>query len=146
MEPIVWLIALAVFIIIEIITLGLATIWFACGALAAFLVSIVAPKNAAVQLTIFTVVSLASLLTVRPYVARKFNRNREKTNCDSLINQDAKVIETIDNRNQTGAVYINGLDWTARTVDDEVIQVDEVVRVVEVKGVKLIVKRLEEES
>ena len=143
MEPIVWLIALVIFIIIEIITLGLATIWFACGSLVAFLASLFG-ANVAVQLVVFTIVSLASLLTVRPYVARKFNLQRTKTNCDVLINQEAKVTERIDNHNQTGAAYINGLEWTARSLDDQVIEAGQIVRVVEVQGVKLMVKKSEE--
>ena len=69
MESLIWLIALAVFIVIEIITLGLATIWFACGALVAFIASLLG-ANVTIQFVLFTVVSLASLFAVRPYVAR----------------------------------------------------------------------------
>ncbi|SFR84341.1 NfeD family protein [Anaeromicropila populeti] len=135
----IWLIALAVFIIVEIATLGLATVWFACGALAAVVVTLLG-GNIYVQLMVFIVVSLASLLTVRPYVARKFNLKRTKTNVMSLIGQDAKVTEDIDNFAEKGAAMINGLEWTARSETNQVISTGSKVEVVKVEGVKLIVK------
>lgn len=40
MEPLYWLILLAIFLVIEIITLGLTTIWLAGGALVGFLAAV----------------------------------------------------------------------------------------------------------
>ena len=143
MECIIWLIALAIFIIIEIITLGLATIWFACGALAAFFASLF-EVSVPVQFIVFTVISLASLFTVRPYVARKFTSERTKTNYESLVGKSAKVVETINNYNETGVVYINGLEWTARAIDNTTIDAGKNAEIIEVRGVKLMVKEMKE--
>lgn len=144
MEPLIWLIALALFIVIEIITLGLATIWFACGALVAFIASLF-DASIPVQFVLFTVVSLASLFTVRPYVARKFTSERTKTNYESLIGKTARVVEDINNREETGAVFINGLEWTARSEDDSIICSGKFAVILEIRGVKLIVSEIEEE-
>jgi membrane protein implicated in regulation of membrane protease activity len=141
----IWLIALAIFIVIEIITLGLATIWFACGALAAFVASLLG-VNVQAQFVLFTVVSLASLFTVRPYVAKKFTSERIKTNCESLIGKSARVVEKIDNINETGVVFINGLEWTARAENDAIVDIGKFAQIVEIKGVKLIVREMKEEK
>lgn len=145
LESLIWLIALAVFIVIEIVTLGLATIWFACGSLVAFIASLFG-ANVTVQFVLFTIVSLASLFVVRPYVARKFTSERIKTNYESLIGKSAKVVEEIDNRKETGVVFINGLEWTARTEDDSVIQAGKFADILEIRGVKLIVREKKEEK
>lgn len=144
MEPLIWLIALSIFIVVEIITLGLATIWFACGALAAFIASLFG-VSIPVQFVLFAVVSLASLFTVRPYVARKFTSERTKTNYESLIGKSARVVETIDNYKETGVVYINGLEWTARAVDDATIDAGKIAEIIEIRGVKVIVKEKKED-
>lgn len=144
MESLIWLIALAVFIVIEIVTLGLATIWFACGALVAFIATLLG-ANVTIQFVLFTVVSLASLFTVRPYVARKFTSERTKTNYESLIGKCAKVVETIDANKETGAIFINGLEWTARTDDMTVIEAGKFAEILEIRGVKVIVKEKKEE-
>lgn len=144
MESLIWLIALAVFIIIEIVTLGLATIWFACGALAAFIASLF-DASLPVQFVLFTMVSLASLFTVRPYVARKFTSERTKTNYESLIGRGARVVEKIDNNMETGVVFINGLEWTARSYEGTIIEAGKFAEIIEVRGVKLIVKEKKEE-
>ena len=72
-----------------------------------------------------------SLFTVRPYVARKFTSERTKTNYESLIGKSARVVETIDNYKETGVVYINGLEWTARAVDDATIDAGKFAEIIE---------------
>lgn len=144
MEPFYWLIALAVFLVIEIITLGLATIWFAGGALVAFLAAVLqAPLF--VQFLLFAVVSLMLLIFTRPVVERHLNNSREKTNVNSMIGKEGKVTEVVDNFNQTGTVLINGLEWTARSsTEDTVIPKDARVIVRQVEGVRAIVEELED--
>lgn len=139
MNAVYWLIALAVFLIIEIITLGLTTIWFAGGAFAGFMASM-AGLNIWLQFLLFIIVSFVLLYFTRPVVVKYFNKKREKTNIESLSGKIARVLETIDNLNNTGSVDLNGQVWTARTQEDNrVISVGTQVKVVEIKGVKLIV-------
>lgn len=135
-----WLIALAILLIIEIATLGLTTIWFAGGALVAFLVSLVS-DSFILQATAFLVISFILLFFTRPVASRYLNSKRVKTNYESLIGQDAKVLERIDNFNNTGLVLLNGLEWMARAVDDNaIIEPGEKVIIREVSGVKVIVE------
>lgn len=138
MEPLYWLILLAVLIVIEIATLGLTTIWFAGGAMLGFLLSMLGVSTF-IQIVVFFVVSFLLLFSVRPLASKFINKNRLKTNYESLIGQEAKVITTIDNFNEAGMAIVNGLEWTARSDQDQVITEGTKVRIVNVQGVKLIV-------
>lgn len=141
MEPIVWLMILIALIIIEIITLGLSTIWFAGGALVAFIAAI-AGAGTWLQIILFLVVSIVLLLFTRPVAVKYLNKNRVSTNVDSLIGKQAVVMENIRNLQGTGKVFLNGIEWTARTaMDEEEIDKDSIVNIVRVDGVKLIVER-----
>ncbi len=135
-----WLIALALLLVIEILTLGLTTIWFAGGALVAFLVSLVT-DSLILQVVVFLVVSFVLLFFTRPVASRYLNSKRVKTNYESLAGKEVKVLERIDNFNNTGLVQINGLEWMARAVDDDtIIEPGTKVIIKEVSGVKVIVE------
>ena len=140
MEIMVWLILLIVFVVIEVFTLGLTTIWFAGGALVAMLAALL---NAPVwlQICVFVIVSLVLLFFTRPIAVKYFNKDRIKTNVESLVGKPAIVISEIDNLQGIGQVMVNGQEWTARSCEDsEKIQVGAVVTVIAINGVKLIVK------
>jgi membrane protein implicated in regulation of membrane protease activity len=139
-----WLIILAVFLLIEIITLGLTTIWFAGGSLVSFFLSLFV-DNVILEITVCLIVSFLLLFFTRPIAKKYFNKQRVKTNIDLLIGKDAKVTEVIDNLNATGWVMLNGQEWMARALnDDTIIPVGERVIVRKVSGVKLIVDIKEE--
>lgn len=140
MDSIYWLAALVILLLIEIFTLGLASIWFAGGALVAFLVSLFS-GNLILQIVVFIVVSFVLLYFTRPVAVKYFNNKRVKTNYESLEGSTGKVLETIDNFNGTGVVMVNGLEWTARSYEDSVIIAkNKKVLIREVSGVKLIVE------
>lgn len=142
MESFYWLIAVVVLLIIEITTLGLTTIWFAGGALVAFLASVLG-ASFLVQFILFFVVSIVLLCFTRPIAVRYFNNHRARTNYESIIGQTAKVTSVIDNYNLTGSASVNGQEWTARSErDEEIIEVGVQVKIVAIKGVKLIVTRV----
>lgn len=141
-----WLVVFVLLIGFEAATMGLFTIWFAGGAIAAFLLSLFL-DNLIVQLIVFLIVSFLLLYFTRPVALRYFNGKRVRTNVDELAGREAKVVETIDNFNGTGVASLNGLEWTARSEkDDEIIPAGEKVTVTEVRGVKLIVARAEAAS
>lgn len=141
MEPMYWLIAMAILLVIEIITMGLTTIWFAAGALAAVVAALFhAPLI--VQFALFLTVSVVLFWFTRPIAEKYLNNSRTKTNINSIIGEEAKVTEEIDNFNQKGAVVVRGLEWTARSVNDnEIIPEGSKVKVKEVNGVKLLVEK-----
>ena len=139
-----WLIAVAVFVIVELATAALTTIWFAGGALLALICSVLgAPVW--LQAVIFVGSSVVLLFLTRPLADKYLNRATVHTNADSLIGKEAVVTEKIDNIRSTGAVQVNGQEWTARSVNPEhVIEKDEIVMVRAIEGVKLIVgKRID---
>lgn len=137
-NSIAWLIILAVLIFIEILTLGLTTIWFAGGALVAFIVSLFA-DNLLMEIVLFLVVSLILLYFTRPVVIKYFNPRRVRTNYEEVIGKDALVTVTIDNLRASGQVTVNGMEWTARSEDGTILEAGTKVTVKDISGVKLIV-------
>lgn len=143
-DTIMWLVALVVLIVIEIATMGLTTIWFAGGALIA---AIAAGLNAplVVQFVLFLVVSFLLLYFTRPVAVKYFNKDRVKTNAESLVGKQAIVISEIDNLQGIGQVTIGGMEWMARTTEEGVhLPVGCVVTIVAINGVKLIVEERKE--
>ena len=140
MEPVyVWLIALIAFVVIEIATMGLTTIWFAGGALVALVLAMF-NTSIYVQLGAFLVISIILLVGTRPLAVKFFNQKREKTNVDSMIGKQAIVVAEIDNLREEGQVILNGMEWSARAYEEgTVIPAGAVVEVKEVRGVKLMV-------
>ena len=134
-----WLAVFVLLIVIELATMGLTTIWFAGGAVAGFIASMLG-ANVVIQAVVFFVVSIVLLIFTRPYAVRYINSNKTKTNIDGLIGQEALVLEEINNIRETGCARLEGKEWTARSVDDSVIPADTVVIVERIEGVKLIVK------
>ena len=135
-----WLVAMVALIVIELATLGLTTIWFACGALVA-VVAAALDAPLLLQILMFVVVSFAVLLAVRPIAVKYFNKDRTRTNIESMIGRQAIVVSEIDNMQGVGQVSVNGMDWSARsTINELKISVGRVVVIRAVDGVKLIVE------
>ena len=142
MATIFWLIAFVALLVIEIITLGLTTVWFAIGSIAAFLAAYVG-GSVVVQVVVFLVVSTVFLIFTRPILMKFFNQKRERTNAESLIGQKALVLETIDSIHAVGSVIVNGMEWSAKTEEPVTIEKDEIVLIKGIQGVKLIVEKEE---
>lgn len=143
METIFWLVLFVVLLLVEILTMGLTTVWFAGGALVAFVLAFV-DFSLPVQIIAFLLVSIALLVLTRPLALKYFNRERQKTNAESLIGQKAVVLERIDTIHGIGRVEVNGMEWSAK-VDDAayMIEAGEIVVIEGIQGVKLIVKKEE---
>ena len=139
-----WLITMILFIGFELATMGLTTMWFALGALAALAVAAVGGA-VWLQVIVFFVVSLLALFGFRNLAKDHFNRNRVKTNADSLIGRKGIVTEEVSNIYATGQVTVAGQEWTARSVDDGVtLEKGEMVVIRSISGVKLMVERIAE--
>ncbi len=136
---IAWLVLLVVFAATEAATVGLTSIWFAAGALAA-LVAALLGGPLWIQLTLFFAVSLLCLAAVRPLAKRHLNSRVEPTNADRVIGEEAQVIEDVDNVHGKGAVVIRGMTWSARSEDGGAIAAGTMVRVLRIEGVKVFVE------
>ncbi len=141
---VVWLIVLVVLVVIELITMGLTTVWFAGGALVAAIAAIFdAPFL--LQVILFLVVSALLLFFTRPIAVKYFNKDRVRTNAESLVGCAAIVISEVNNLQGIGQVSISGMEWSARTKEDGIIlPVGTVTTVVAINGVKLIVEERKE--
>ena len=138
---VIWLIAVVVFVLAEAATLGLTSIWFACGSLLAMVAALL-DVSIWGQLLVFILGSALLLASTRKWVS-KLKLGRVKTNADRIIGQQAVVIQTIDNQAAKGQVRVGGQVWTARSVEDEPILAGTQVEVVQITGVKVIVKKME---
>ena len=146
MQTIYWLILFVILLLIEIFTMGLTTIWFAAGALVAFLAGILG-FGMAVQIVVFIVVSIVLLILTRPIAVKYFNKECQKTNAESLIGQQALVLEDIYTLKAQGREEVRGQEWSAKTDEpDGRIPKNTVVTIEGIQGVKLIVKEREEKD
>lgn len=139
-----WLVALVTLVVIELLTMGLTTVWFAGGALVATVASLFdAPP--VLQIIIFLVVSVLLLFFTRPLAVKYFNKDRVRTNAESLVGRQAIVISEIDNLQGIGQVNVGGMEWSARTKTDGVtLPVGTVTTVLAINGVKLVVEERKE--
>lgn len=139
-----WMALVIIFLVVELVTVGLTTIWLAGGALVAFILA-AAGAGFWLQLIAFFVVSFVLIYFTRPFAVKYLNPRRTRTNSEELIGEVVKVIERIDNRAAEGRALVKGLEWSARAVsDDMIIEKDTLVKVVRIEGVKLIVEPVKE--
>lgn len=141
----VWVAAGVLFAVVEIATAGLVSIWFVGGALAG-LIADLAGGSFTVQLALFAIVSALLLAATRPFVKRMQKGEASATNADRVLGMEAKVVEDIDDLAATGAVYVDGKTWSARTGDERCIPAGQTVTVQRIEGVKLFVKAVEKEN
>ena len=140
MYSIFWIIILTILILIEIITLRITTIWFAGGALVAFIVSLFF-NNLPLEIALFLTVSFALLYFTRPVVLKYFSPKKTITDYEGVIGKEAMVIATVDNMNTVGQVDVAGQKWSARSLEGTIIEKGSVVKVQGISGAKLIVAK-----
>ncbi len=146
MAPIYWLIAFVVLVGIEIMTMALTTVWFAGGAVAAFLLALLG-AGVEVQRAVFVAVSFLLLFFTRPFASKYINSQTVKTNADSLIGKKARVTAEVNNVLGTGSAVVDGQEWTARAKEAEDIYAPgTMVFIREIQGVKLIVSMKQEDA
>lgn len=139
MAAIIWIALIVIFAVLEIVTVGLTSIWFAGGALAALLAYAVG-LNELWQLIIFVAVSLILLFFTRPWAMKYLKPRLVKTNYEDAIDKNVCVTETIDNMKRTGTAVLKGQEWTARAYEDgRIFEEGTIVKVKEIRGVTMYV-------
>lgn len=136
-----WLAVLVAFILLEALTVQLVSLWFILGAVAAFISSLLRLPFPG-QLGLFLAVSVLTLAVLRPILAKKVTPKKVATNADMSIGKTAVVRVSIDNDAEQGRVYVDGLEWAARSHNGDPIEKDAKVRIEAIDGVKLIVRPL----
>ncbi len=137
-----WIIAFLILILIELVTVNLVTIWFAVGSLAAYITTFFT-DNLTIQLIVFIVVSIISLLATKPLTKRIRKKEYEPTNLDRVIGMEGVVTKDIS-KNNYGEVKVNGSIWTATSKKE--IAKNTQVKVLKIEGVKLLVEEVKEEK
>ena len=140
MATTIWIAAIIIFGVAEAATAGLTSIWFVLGSVAG-LIAAVCGGPVWLQVGLFFAVSIAALAFTRPLVVKLMKKDIKPTNADRVLGAVGRVTERIDNALPSGAVYIDGKTWTARSADGEVIEPDAAVRILRMEGVKLIVQK-----
>ena len=143
-----WLAVIILFLVIEMITVSLVSIWFVGGALVAFLTAYFT-ETMWIQVVVFLAVSVVLLVLLRP-LARKLSvkqKDQMVSGAKAMIGKQAIVTEEIDSVHAKGAVQVNGQYWTAKTkLFEDKIPKDTIVDIIDVDGVKLIVSPAEKKQ
>ena len=139
---IIWLLVIFLLSFIEVITVNLVTIWFVASAIVSLILSIFV-DSFTVQFVVFGIVGIILLLTTRKTLKRIFDADKVSTNADRVIGMHGIVTEEIG-KNKIGEVKVDGKRWSA--ISSKKINVDEEVVVEQIEGVKLKVKKYEEEK
>lgn len=141
----VWLGLLVLFLIVEIVTVGLTSIWFAGGALVGLIFDILG-LNVGFQAVGAIMAAIALLIFTKPFAVKFVNHNHEKTNYEGIIGKVIRITKTVDNLDQTGATVLNDQEWTVRSsADDIILKPGTLAKVIRISGVKLIVEEYKEE-
>ena len=135
-----WLIAAGVFFIIEMATIGFLVFWFGIGALLAMATSFIT-DNILIQALVFIITSTLLLIFTKPLVDKFIKIPKEvKTNAYSIIGKKGIVISKINNIEGVGQIKIDGEVWSAKSATDEDIPENTEVEIVEIDGVKAVVR------
>jgi membrane protein implicated in regulation of membrane protease activity len=137
----IWLLAAVVFGVGEMASPGtFFMLPFAVGAAVASLLAFL-DLGLGVQWAAFLVVSLVILAALRP-IARRLDRNEptEGIGAKRLIGQPAHVLEDIPGgSHELGLVRIHREEWRAESVDGAPVASGATVRVVDVRGTRVVV-------
>lgn len=139
MMTLIWIAAMVIFGVVEAITVGLTSIWFVVGSVAG-LIAAICGGPIWLQLALFFVVSIVCLAATQPLVKKLLHKDVTATNADRVLGQTARVTESIDNAVPTGAVYVGGMTWTARSESGQPIPRNAQVKIVRMEGVRLFVE------
>ena len=141
-----WLIAAGVFFIIEMATIGFLVFWLGIGALLAMVTSFIT-DSILIQVIVFVITSTILLIFTRPLVNKFIKVPKETvTNAYSIIGKKAIVVKEINNVEGDGQIKVDGEVWSAKSNTDEVISKETEVEIVEIDGVKAVVRKISPDS
>lgn len=140
----IWLILCGTFLLIEIFNISFLLIWPGIGSFFAFIASVLgAPIE--IQLAVFAISTTIMIIFMKPLTKKLFkNKDNTKMNNDAMIGKKGVVIKEINSTEDVGQVKVAGELWSAITLNDEKIKINEIVEVTKVDGVKLVVTKINE--
>lgn len=138
----IWLGITIVAVIIEILTTDLVSIWFAAGGIVSLIACLLGASQM-IQIVLFVIVSIFTIIIVRPIAKKYLRTNIEKTNVDRVIGKHGLVTKTITADNK-GEVKVMSTSWPATSLDNTVINEGDYCEIIAIEGVHLVVKKIEE--
>lgn len=137
----IWLILCGIFLLIEIFNISFLLIWPGIGSFFAFIASILG-ASIEIQIAVFAITTTIMIIFMKPLVKKFFkNKDDTKMNNNAMIGKKGIVIKEINPLEETGQVKVAGELWSAITLDNTKIQINEIVKVTKVEGVKLVVTK-----
>jgi inner membrane protein len=136
----IWVAATLILGFGEIVTAGFFMLPFAVGALVAAVLAWVGVAPV-VQLLVFIVVSTVALFVLQRFV-RGADEHQPPMGSNRMVGQTGRVIEPIDSATGVGRVRVETEDWRA-TTDGPGLAVDTTVRVIGIRGTRLVVEQIE---
>ena len=134
----IWAALTVIFVIVEVATTDIASIWFAAGALVSTIVAWIAPEAFMLQAIVFAVVTAVTMYFTKPLLT-KYITKQTPTNMDMYIGKEAQVISNISPQ-KAGRATVGGLTWQAKS--QQVINEGEMCRIVKIEGVSLVVEKI----
>ncbi len=142
-NEILWILAIVAFVVIEASTSAVVSIWFAGGAVAGLIASMLG-LGFGFQLFVFLFVSVVLVVFLRKIAFKTIKGKKADTNLDRIIGSEIVITEEVNNRLRTGAAFVGDVEWKVKSESGEIIEKDETVEVVAIEGVRLVVKNKEE--
>ena len=136
----IWVMIIILLVIAEIISVNLTTIWYVISALISLILSFFI-DSFMIEFAVFAIIGTILLFTTKPFVKKYLKQSGVKTNFDRIIGMRGVVTEEIL-KNKNGEVKVDGKLWTAYS--DKKIKVDSIVEILEINGVKIKVKEVDE--
>ena len=140
---IIWLALIVVFLVMEAATVQLISTWFAAGALAAMIVSLIGGA-VWLQIVVFLTVSIVLLVLLWPIARKHLKPKLVATNADALVGRICMVTEAIAPM-ESGRVKVCDVTWSARSVSDTQIPAGTLVKVMKIQGAKVFVEQVKKE-
>jgi len=134
-----WIGLMVLFAVVEAATVNMVSIWFVGGSLVALIAQLLG-ASWWVQIVLCLVTAIALLACLRPFTRKFVTPKQTATNADMALGREAYLTETVDNLRGTGALRLDGKEWTVRSVDASVLPEGTLVKIVKLEGVKLYVE------
>ena len=133
-----WFIATIAFIVLELISTALISIWFALSAFIVFIITYFM-SNTLIEIIIFCILSIIFLLLTRPIYNKYFKKKIVNTNVYSIIGKEFILKESIT-KDSLGKIKIDDQIWNVISNSGD-IKAGEKVIVEDINGTKLVVRK-----
>lgn len=140
--PVIWFLVGVVFLLLELALPGLIIFFFGVGAWIVALCLVIFDMSLTLQLLVFVITSVVSLLLLRRFLQHKFFKqdNSNQLSLEEEFIGKIAIAEIDFKAGTAGKVSFKGTDWSA-TSDEDILKGDKV-KIISRDSITLIVKKL----